>query len=169
MTPKKILTIVLIPPGILFLFSCSNQEKEPEQAPLASPSNEWVLRHAKVSTLERMAHEYPEQVFNETKEFEMNQLLEAGILTKEGELYEVEKNINHWNTSEDPSRDTHINNIDFTLTLILESNEVTWCGDSISGKDFVLDYTNIHEDSFSSYEEYEKSIADYVDCGTGEL
>ncbi|WP_285731552.1 hypothetical protein [Nocardiopsis sp. ATB16-24] len=166
---KKVLTAVLIFSGLLLLSSCSKQEQEYEQRALESPSNEWILRHTKIFTFERMIHEYPEQVLDNTGDSGVDQLLKAGVLAKEGDIYKVETSTNKWNTSEDLSSDTHINNIDFTLNVILNNNNVTWCGDSISGKDFVRNYTDLHEGFSASYEEYEKSIADYVDCGTGEL
>lgn len=169
MALKKILTAVLIFSGLLLLSSCSKQDPGPEQKTLDSPSSEWILRHTKIFTFERMIHEHPEQVLENTGDSGVDQLIEAGVLAKEGDIYTVETSTNKWNTSEDLSSDTHINNIDFTLNVILDNNNVTWCGYSISGKDFVRNYTDLHEGSLASYEEYKKSIADYVDCGTGEL
>ncbi|WP_160049283.1 hypothetical protein [Nocardiopsis sp. JB363] len=34
---------------------------------------------------------------------------------------------------------------------------------------FVRNYMELHEELFEANEQYEESIAEYVDCGTGEL
>jgi hypothetical protein len=153
--------------AIIFCTSCSTHE--PEQIEYPTPSREWVTRQIRVSTLDRMIQEDPERVLDNSDEFSINQLTEAEILTQEEGSYSIQTDVSEWNTSEQPSENTHINEIDFTITVILENNNVTWCNTSPPGDKFVQEYIDLHRESVGSHEEYRASIADYVNCGTGEL
>lgn len=164
---QKLALLVLATFSPLTCVSCTAQE--PEQTEASTPSNEWVLRQTRVHVLERMIQEDAAQVINDSGEFSVNQLLAADVLRKEGDDYSVETSTFMWDTSDNLSEYTHVKEIDFTLRNILEENDVTWRGNEISGEALVDGYVDLHESSFDSIEEYKESIADYVDCETGEL
>lgn len=51
---------------------------------------------------------------------------------------------------------------------VLEASKVDWCGEPMKGYEFSDLYLDSYWGAFDTREEYVASIADYVDCGTGE-
>ena len=125
----------------------------------------WVEREVQVLTLDRMMSEGdPQMVVDNTGD--LSERLFATHIIQEGEDgYRVELNKDEWT----PEAVTSINHMDSALTAAMSGNEVTWCGEPIAGDDFVEGYTDRFWEAYDARSEYEESITDYVDCGTGEL
>ncbi|MFF8767070.1 MULTISPECIES: hypothetical protein [Nocardiopsis] len=146
------------------LTACSASEPEPEGSPPAdSVSRFWVEREAMVRTLDRMlAENGPEEVVADIGG-SRDRLLDSGILRQTEDGYTVELDKDAWSTEgvDGTSR------IDDALIDAMEANEVTWCGEPVSGDEFVDAYMDEFWETLDTHEEYTASIADYVDCGDG--
>lgn len=119
-----------------------------------------------VATLERMfAENGEEEVIKNIEEDSMKMLTDARIIRPTAKGYYVETNEREWRLKTAPS----INRLDQALYNSFYPNEVTWCEENMNGEDFIDSYTREFQQAFDTVEEYEESIADYVDCGTGRL
>lgn len=166
----------------LVLSGCSTSEPEPEPTsglPEDYVPVQWVEREVRLYTLDRMIDEAgsDEVLVNmgETREH----LFDYGVIVPEGggeadvdwdsgyedgdlEGFVVELDKDTWH------EDVHLAKVDGSLGNAMNHNEVTWCEETVGGDDFVKAYKEQYEDVFDSQEEYTASVADYVDCGTGE-
>ncbi|MEU5857635.1 hypothetical protein ABZ799_20090 [Nocardiopsis dassonvillei] len=146
------------------LTACSASEPEPEGSPPAdSVSLFWVEREAMVRTLDRMLTENgPEEVVADIGG-SRDRLLDSGILRQTEDGYTVELDKDAWSTEgvDGTAR------IDDALIDAMEANEVTWCGEPVSGDEFVDAYMDEFWETLDTHEEYTASITDYVDCGDG--
>ncbi|MET9797375.1 hypothetical protein ACFW3Z_18515 [Nocardiopsis alba] len=125
---------------------------------------------ASAYTVERIFIEQDqEEIIDSTTERQYDDLIEVGALLKgEGE-YIFNPDSSSWEAAATLSdRGVPIARIYNALDAILFANNVTWCGGEIRGTEFVHEYMEEFKEEFDTYEEYEQSIADYVDCGTGE-
>lgn len=155
------------------LTSCTPEDPagsiSPEQEGGPSPSYVsfvWVERQLMVATLERMfAENGEEEVIKNIEEDSMKMLTDARIIRPTAKGYYVETNEREWRLKTAPS----INRLDQALYNSFYPNEVTWCEENMNGEDFIDSYTREFQQAFDTVEEYEESIADYVDCGTGRL
>ncbi len=121
----------------------------------------WVEREVRVRTLDRMFTEGDSnEVMENTGELR-DRLFESRIVREEGDGYVVELDEDEWDTSINLSR------IDGALNDAMYRNEVTWCGDPVNGEEFVDAYVDEFGEALDSFEAYEESVVDYVDCGTG--
>ncbi|WP_306371405.1 hypothetical protein [Nocardiopsis sp. CC223A] len=126
----------------------------------------WMEREVSVETLNRMfAETGSEEVLGNTDERSQDVLLESKVVrpVENGEGHEVVLDKDQW----DIDAIGRLNRLDAALGGAMWPNEVTWCGDPVDGETFVNAYTEEFEDVFDTHEEYEGSIADYVDCGDG--
>ncbi|NKZ00632.1 hypothetical protein HGB44_23630 [Nocardiopsis dassonvillei subsp. albirubida] len=147
------------------LTACSTPEPEPERGGLPPDyvSFFWVERQVMLHTLDRMLVENdPEEVL-ENSTGSRDRLFEARILQETEDGYTVELDYDEWRTEEVGP----ISRIDAALANATEFNEVTWCGETVNGEDFVDAYVEEFWETLDSHEEYTASIADYVDCGDG--
>ncbi|ASU56259.1 hypothetical protein [Nocardiopsis dassonvillei] len=146
------------------LTACSASEPEPEGSPPAdSVSLFWVEREAMVRTLDRMLTENgPEEVVADIGG-SRDRLLDSGILRQTEDGYTVELDKDAWSTEgvDGTAR------IDDALIDAMEANEVTWCGEPVSGDEFVDAYMDEFWETLDTHEEYTASITDYVDCEDG--
>lgn len=160
---------------LLSTSACSTEQSnsDPEHTPTEDDffvDIEDVKRQARTQTLRRMIEEGdPGEVIEKTGEEPSEILINTGVINIEESEYYIETDRTKWNITADLSQKTSISAVDSSLAFAMRRNNVNWCEGSLSGSEFVRIYMDDHEDSFSSYEEYEKSISDYVDCGTGEL
>ncbi|MDE3725123.1 hypothetical protein PWG71_27395 [Nocardiopsis sp. N85] len=119
-----------------------------------------------VRTLDRMFVETgSEEVLGDTDEWSRGILLESKVVrpVEGGEGHEVVLDKDRW----DIDAVNRLSRLDAALNGALWPNEVTWCGDPVDGEAFVDAYTEEFEGVFDTTEEYEASVADYVDCGDG--
>ncbi len=124
-----------------------------------------------ILTLERMfvEEESPEIIAN-ASDRTRESLLEGGALIEEDNQYRLETDPAKWTVAEGLGDDGLLpRHVDNAMNALLWENEVTWCDHRMIGRDFVSSYIELYNGKFDTREEYEKSIADYVDCGTGEL
>lgn len=148
----------------LALSACSTPEAEPEPAsglPEGYVSVQWIEREVRIHTLDRMFGEQDSVQVVANAGPTRDDLLDGGILVEEGEGYAVELDKDLWDD------DIHLARADGALGNAMYHNEVTWCGGTVSGEDFVDAYMDEHEGSFDTHEEYTASVVDYVGCGTG--
>jgi hypothetical protein len=121
-------------------------------------------------TVERMFIENDQdEIIERTTERQYDDLVEVGALIDDGEHYTFEPDPNSWTAANllgEPG--VPISRVHNAIQAILFANNVTWCGGETRGTEFVYEYVEEFEGKFDTYEEYEQSIADYVDCGTGE-
>lgn len=96
-------------------------------------------------------------------------LLNTRVVMIEEESYSVETTRTEWDITRGPGGGDSISAVDSALAFMMKGNDVSWCGEDLSGREFVRNYMGLHEESFETNEQYEESIADYVDCGTGDL
>ncbi|WP_285734087.1 hypothetical protein [Nocardiopsis sp. ATB16-24] len=170
---NKIIAAILTLTPALLLTSCSIEDpgegtpREPTDKPSSSyVSFIWVERQLMVATLERMFTENgEEEVIKNIEEDSMKMLTDARIIRPKTEGYYVETNEREWRLKTAPS----LNQLDQALYNSFYPNEVTWCEENMNGEDFIDSYTREFQQAFDTVEEYEESIADYVDCGTGRL
>ncbi|PDP85790.1 hypothetical protein CQJ94_18725 [Glycomyces fuscus] len=148
----------------LALAACSTSEPEPEEdLPADHVSRFWVEREVMVRTLDRMLSENdPEEVLASISG-SRDRLLESHILQQTEDGYVVELDKDAWRTEEVDG----LARVDDALIDAMESNEVTWCGETVSGDEFVDTYMDEHWQTLDTTEEYEESVTDYVDCGDG--
>ncbi|MGW5875041.1 hypothetical protein ACWFMI_00610 [Nocardiopsis terrae] len=161
----------------LFTVSCSGGgEKWTEQSPPSSEVEETfldleeVMRQARVQTLQRMLKEEdPKEVLANAGGESSKILLEVNVVLVDGGSYSVETTRTEWDITADLSQKKSISAVDSALDFAMKGNDVNWCGEPVSGHKFVQNYVDLHEGSFEANEQYEESISDYVDCGSGEL
>jgi hypothetical protein len=157
---------------LLFLAGCGgghseDTPSEPVEEAGVRPS--WVKREVSVQTLDRMfAETGSEEVLGNTDERSLETLVESKVVrpVEAGEGHEVVLDEGQWDTEAIDAINAQ-GHLDGALNGALWSNEVTWCGEPVDGETFVNAYTEEFEDAFDTYEEYEASISDYVDCGDG--
>ncbi|WP_435105215.1 hypothetical protein [Nocardiopsis synnemataformans] len=171
---KKGKLIIFTPLFLLFAQACSPENEGNEAAPEEETfvNMERMTLVANVATFERMMKEGdPDDIFSSAANEESEGvLLNTGVISTDGGNYRVETDITEWNVTSGPvTAETSMTAVESSLGDILNHNNVTWCGTSIRGDKFVMDYFDRYEDSFATREEYVASIEDYVDCGTGEL
>ncbi len=166
-----VLVLALVP--TLLLTSCTPEGPEesipPGQEGESSPSYVsfiWVERQLMVATLDRMFIENGGEEVMDNIDEDSKKILEDARIIRQGEDgHHVESNENEWWPGTAPS----LNQLDQALYNSLYPNEITWCEEVVNGEDFVDSYTKKFQQAFDTVEEYELSISDYVDCGTGEL
>ncbi|NYH52440.1 hypothetical protein HNR06_002029 [Nocardiopsis arvandica] len=148
------------------LTSCSTSEpgSEPEGGlPPDYVSRFWVEREVMVRTLGRMLTEGdPDQVVENIGD-KRDRLLDARILQETDAGYTVELDHDEWRTEAVHNS----GQIDGALADAMYFNEVTWCGETVTGEEFVDAYMDEFWDTLDTNEEYTASITDYVDCGDG--
>ncbi|MEU2947666.1 hypothetical protein ABZ617_16710 [Nocardiopsis alba] len=168
---------------VLALAGCSSAEPEPP--PDTEYTSElvsvfWVERQVRVVTLDRMIDEVgsDEVLVNMGGAREL--LFDQGIIVPEGggdadvdweagyqdgdlDGYVVELDEDAWDTTVGFSR------IDGALNDAMYHNEVTWCGDDVTGEEFVDAYMDVFQGAFDTHDAYEASVADHVDCGDGRI
>ncbi|MFD6099136.1 hypothetical protein ACFVWN_26670 [Nocardiopsis flavescens] len=107
-----------------------------------------------------------EEVLGATDERSLDVLLESGVVrpVEDGQGHEVVLDKGEWEADGGAGS---LRRLDGALGGALWANEVTWCGDPVDGETFVNAYTEEFTESLDTHEEYEASIADYVDCGDG--
>jgi hypothetical protein len=157
---------LLFLPALVFVQSCSptEEESEPsaaENAPVVPI--ERVVFEAQALTLERMfAESDPEEVFANTDNTDAKETLEdLGVISVTDGVHSVETNFSAWNNEFGSTVE-----LESALNDVLEDNEVTWCGNTTSGREFVEEYIDLYWGSFDTREQYRESFAEYVDCGT---
>lgn len=131
---------------------------------------ERVALVANVATFDRMIIEgNPDEIFSRAADEDVeDKLLNAGVISVDGEIYRVETDISEWDVTSGPvAVETSMAAVESGLGDILNHNDVTWCGTPARGDRFVTAYLDRYRDAFATNEEYMASIDDYVDCGTG--
>lgn len=160
---------------ICFMFASACSAIDGMESPSGSSSAsglplgpEEIVRRTQVQTLQRMMQEEDPRVLLENSGAESSEvLLGAGVVVVDGHSYSVETNRMKWDISVEFDLDYSISDVDSALTFVMVDNDVTWCGDILSGYDFVRDYMDMNSKSFETHEEYNESIADYVNCNDG--
>ncbi|MFJ6017798.1 hypothetical protein ACIQFP_00490 [Nocardiopsis alba] len=151
---------------VLALAGCSSAEPEPP--PDTEYTSElvsvfWVERQVRVVALDRMFTEGdPDEIVENIGE-ERERLFESRIVQETDDGYVVELDEDAWDTTIDFSR------IDGALNDAMYHNEVTWCGDDVTGEEFVDAYMDVFQGAFDTHDAYEASVADHVDCGDGRI
>lgn len=92
--------------------------------------------------------------------------LESGLFSESGDGYVVNTDMSTTEAGRDMYGGAAMVGQVISDTL-WSSDDVDWCGDPISGQNFADEYFDEFYGDFSSEEEYIASIADYVDCGSG--
>ncbi|MBQ1083478.1 hypothetical protein [Nocardiopsis sp. B62] len=158
--------LILALPLVLILTGCSTPDTgagaEPE---VTTPhvSVFWVEREVRMRTLDRMFTEGDSDAVIANTGRTRDVLFDAGVVHEEGDGYRVELDTDTWDTSLNLSR------IDGALGNAMRQNEVTWCGDAVEAEDFVEDYMGEFWETLDTFDAYEASVIDYVDCGTGRV
>ena len=149
----------------------ADSESSPEEKIPSRTDGEWVRRHVMIFTLERMfIEENASEIISNTSDRTRKSLLEGGALIEEDNQYRLETDPAEWTVAEGLGDDGLLTrHVDNAMNALLWENEVTWCDHGMVGRDFVSSYIELYNGKFDTREEHEKSIADYVDCGTGEL
>lgn len=143
-----------------------------DQVASGGPGAEWVIRISRVLTLERMLDENdPQEVIDNADPTAEERLQVAGILIGEGPDLRVQNDRHEWNFGEGPGvDDIHPRLVDSALTEVMRTNSIMWCDSGeLPADTFVASYIRAYEGSYESPEQYEASIEDYVDCGTGKV
>lgn len=148
----------------LALAACSTSEPEPAEGPPPDRvSRFWVEREVMVRALDRMLVENdPEEVVADIGG-SRDRLLDSRVLQRTEDGYAVELDKDAWRTEGVDG----IARVDDALIDAMEANEVTWCGATVGGEEFVDAYMEEFWETLDSQEGYTASIADYVDCGDG--
>lgn len=160
---------------ICFMFASACSASDDMESPSVSSSAsglplgpEEIVRRTQVQTLQRMMQEEDPRVLLENSGTESSEvLLGAGVVVVDGHSYSVETNRMKWDISTEFDLGYSISGVDSALTFAMVNNDVTWCGDILSGYDFVRDYVDMNSKSFETHEEHNESIADYVNCNDG--
>lgn len=152
--------------ALLFTQGCSSSGESSDPTEVEDPTvvpMEHVVFEAQASTLERMfAEGDPEEIIANTESEDAEDYLrDRDVISVAGDEYFVETDITAWNDEFGSTVE-----ISSGLNDVLRDNEVTWCGDATSGKEFVEDYIDLYWGSFDTREEYRESFTEYVDCGT---
>lgn len=153
--------------ALLFVQGCSPAGENDGSAGVEEPAvvpMEHVVFEAQALTLERMfAEGDPEEIIANTESGDAEDYLrDRGVISVSGEEYFVETDIAAWDDEFGSTVE-----ISSGFNDVLRDNEVTWCRDVTSGKEFVEDYIDLYWGSFGTREEYRESFTEYVDCGTG--
>ncbi|MFE6386706.1 hypothetical protein [Nocardiopsis dassonvillei] len=145
--------------------TASEPESEPERGglPPGYVSQSWVERETRLRTLDRMLVENDQEEVLENSTASRERLFDTRILQETEDGYTVELDKDEWRTEEAGP----LNRVDAALVDAMDFNEVTWCGEPVSGDEFVDAYMDEFWETLDSHEEYTASIADYVDCGDG--
>jgi hypothetical protein len=148
----------------LTLSGCSTPEADPEPSsglPDDYVSVQWIEREARIHTLDRMFEEQDSAQVVANTGGTSDDLLDGGILVEAGGEYAVQLDKDAWDD------DLHLARTDGALGNAMYHNEVTWCGGTVTGEEFVDAYMDEYGGSFETHEEYTASVVDYVGCGTG--
>ncbi|NYH52441.1 hypothetical protein HNR06_002030 [Nocardiopsis arvandica] len=149
------------------LTSCSTSEPEPEPERGGLPSDyvsrSWVKREVMLHVLDRMLVENDTEEVVDNITGSRDKLFEARVLQETEDGYTVEFDKDAWTTDEVG----HIGRVDAALVDATDFNEVTWCGETVTGEEFVDAYMDEFWDTLDTNEKYTASITDYVDCGDG--
>ncbi|MET9709948.1 hypothetical protein [Nocardiopsis alba] len=163
---QRMITPLLL--SLLLAQGCSTSDEnsdrpENKEEPPIVPM-EYVVFQAQALTLDRMFEEGdPEEVFANTRSEEAEDYLRnRGVITAIDNELSVETEISAWDDGFGSMTE-----ISSGFDDVLRDNEVTWCGDTKNGKDFVADYIDLYWESFDTFEEYKKDISEYVDCNSG--
>lgn len=151
--------------ALLFAQGCSSTGESSYPTEVEEPTivpMEHVVFEAQALTLERMFDEGdPEEILANTESEDAEYYLRSrGVVSVAGDGYFVETDITAWDDGFGSTIE-----ISSGFSDILRGNEVTWCGDVTSGKEFVEEYVDLYWDSFDTREEYRESFTEYVDCG----
>ena len=135
----------------------------------SEPDIEWITRMVRVSVLERLIQENgSEEVMGNAHHTAEERLQEGGVLVGESSNQRVQVDHEEWNFGEGLSvDDIHPGWVDSALAEVMRTNNVTWCGSGRPADDFVESYIRSHDGEYRDVVEYEASIEDYVDCGSG--
>ncbi|MFE1101226.1 hypothetical protein ACFW4K_11945 [Nocardiopsis alba] len=154
----------------LALASCGTDLEESEIDSRPQVSKIRVTNTASAHTAERMfVEQNQDDLIGTLTERQEEDLLEGGVLIDEGDRYTFEPDPDLWTVAAllgEPG--VPIARVHNAIHALLFANNVTWCGGEIRGTEFVYEYVDNFDGEFETYEEYEQSISDYVDCGTGE-
>lgn len=123
----------------------------------------WVEREIRVRTLDRMLVENDQEEVLENSTGSQEILFDTRILQETEDGYVVELDKDEWRDEEV----LHLGELDGALANAVDFNEVTWCGETVTGEEFVDAYMEEFWETLDNHEEYTASIADYVDCGDG--
>ncbi len=148
----------------LVLSGCSASDPEPEPEsglPEDYVAAQWIEREVRVHTLARMLDEEGSAEVIENTGGTREHLLDWGVVVEEEDGYAVELDKDAWDDN------IHLAKVDGALGNAMNRNDVTWCGETVTGEDFVDVYMDEHQDSFDTQDEYTASVVDYVGCGTG--
>ncbi|MFV2198792.1 hypothetical protein [Nocardiopsis sp. LOL_012] len=107
---------------------------------------------------EEQPEEYVQKITNN-----QGTLFESGILEEKGDDYSVVLDKNEWRTDDVGI----LSGIDSSLIDATNFEEAAWCGETVTGEEFVDEYMDEFWETLDTHEEYTASIADYVDCGDG--
>lgn len=157
-------------PFVLLLTGCSAPDADPDsesdtEAEATTPFIPvfWLEREVRVHTLVRMFAEGDSNEVIANTGPTRDALFDAGVVREEGDGYVVELDKDTWDTS------LNLGRIDGALGSAMRRNEVTWCGDAVEGEEFVEDYMDEFWQTLDTFDAYEASVIDYVDCGTGRV
>ncbi|MFJ6017824.1 hypothetical protein ACIQFP_00620 [Nocardiopsis alba] len=126
----------------------------------------WIRQEMSALIVERTIKEDPEgEIFKEISwsnmAYDSSNLLEAllvsDVLTEEDGSYEFNNDKYDWNGG----------NYDVAYAIFETSQyhlEVSWCGSSIRGDEYIEEYIDRNFHKYNSKEEYLKSIERYVNC-----
>ncbi|MCY9786320.1 hypothetical protein KIK06_20715 [Nocardiopsis sp. EMB25] len=153
----------------LALAACSAPANDEGASPDEEPTTEyvsrsWVEREASVRTLDRMFTEGDPDEVIANMGTTRDRLFYSRLVKENDDGYYVELDKDEWNTQ----GSTSLNQVDGALGDAMYHNEVTWCGETVSGEEFVDAYMDEHWETLDTPEAYEASVVDYVDCGDGQ-
>ncbi|MFE1101232.1 hypothetical protein ACFW4K_11975 [Nocardiopsis alba] len=165
------------------LSGCGKADIEAESAPDSGLAEDqvsalWIEREIRLYTLDRMIDEAGSDEVLVNMGGTRESLFDNGVIVTEsgedavvdweagyqdGDLegFVVELDKDAWNEGAPLAK------VDSALNDAMRHNEVTWCGDTVTGEEFVEAYMDEHQEAFDTYDEYTESVIDYVDCGTG--
>lgn len=157
----------------LFLFfvqACSLGEEEPPESNETEERSivprDYVLLDAQAILLERMIlEEGHDEIFSNVGDDSQKvreELLRLEVISIEGEECHVETDISQWNLETN-----WMARVEPKINDVIHANEVTWCDSSIGGGEFIENYFTYYWGDYSTREEYQESIAEYIDCGYG--
>lgn len=137
-----------------------------DQVASSEPDVEWITRVVRVSVLQRLIQENgSEEVMGNAHYPSEERLQEGGVLVGESSDQRVQVDRGQWNLGFDVGITSGA--MDGALADFMRTNTVTWCGGERPADDFVESYIRSHEGQYRDVAEYEASIEDYVDCGSG--
>lgn len=165
------------------LSGCGKADIEAESAPDPGLAEDqvsalWIEREIRLHTLDRMIDEAGSDEVLVNMGGTRESLFDNGVIVTEsgedavvdweagyqdGDLegFMVQLDKDAWNEGAPLAK------VDSALNDAMYHNEVTWCGETVTGEEFVDAYMDEHQEAFDTYDEYTESVIDYVDCGTG--